>query len=107
MAETGLRLLWSPEAESDLLDIWRWGARFFSQDVADSHLRDIDRAARNLLKFPESGRSRDELRLGLRAIVVFPTVVFYRVTRTTIEVVRVVDGRRNISAMFADGTDKN
>ncbi len=105
MAEPPRRLLWSPEAESDLLDVWRWGANHFSTEIADRHLRDIADTAKRLCDFPESGRSRDDLLSGLRAIVVFPTVVFYRLAPGTIEVVRVVDGRRNIAAMFeSDGT---
>ena len=36
-----LTLDWSPEAEADLLVIWRWGATRFSPDTADTHLRDI------------------------------------------------------------------
>ena len=93
---------WSPEAEADLLEIWHWGAQHFSSDIADTHLREIDKAARNLQRFPETGRAREELRPGLRSVVIFPTVLFYRVVSDTIEVVRVVDGRRNIAAIFAD-----
>jgi plasmid stabilization system protein ParE len=53
-----LQLVWSPEAEDDLLTIWRWGAMHFSADVADAHLRDINRAAQNLTDFPNSGVKR-------------------------------------------------
>ena len=100
MVETGRRLIWSQDSESDLLQIWHRGASHFSTDIADKHLREIASAAQNLCAFPESGRSRDDLRPGLRSIVVFPSVVFYRLSLETIEIVRVVDGRRNIAAMF-------
>ena len=100
MVEANRRLIWSPEAESDLLQIWHWGASHFSTDIADKHLRDISSAAQNLCDFPESGRSRDDLLPGLRSIVIFPTVAFYRQRLDLVEMVRVVDGRRNIAAMF-------
>ena len=100
MPEHKLRLVWSPEAEADLLDIWRWGAARFSPDAADAHLRDIQRAARNLTDSPFAGRSRDDLRFGVRSIVVYPTVVFYRAGGRSIDIVRVVDGRRNLAAVF-------
>ena len=104
MAETNRRLIWSQDAESDLLQIWRWGASHFSTEIADKHLRDIASGAQNLSDFPESGRSRDDLLPGLRSIVIFPTVLFYRLRVETVEIVRVVDGRRNIAAMFENGS---
>ena len=103
MAEANRRLIWSQDAESDLLQIWHWGASHFSTDIADTHLREISNAAQHLCEFPESGRSRDDLLPGLRSIVIFPTVAFYRLTPAVVEIVRVVDGRRNIAAIFENG----
>ena len=88
-----------------MLQIWHWGASHFSTDIVDKHLRDISNAAQNLCDFPESGRSRADLLPGLRSIVIFPTVVFYRLKLETVEIVRVVDGRRNIAAMFESDSD--
>jgi toxin ParE1/3/4 len=107
MPEPKLQLIWSPEAEADLLEIWRWGAVRFSPDTADGHLRDIQRAARDLTDTPFSGRSRDDLRPGLRSRVVYPTVVFYRVGSRSIDIVRVIDGRRNLAAIFPRPSEVN
>jgi toxin ParE1/3/4 len=101
MHEPELKLEWSPEAEADLLDIWRWGATRFSLDAADTHLRDIHDAANGLTESPFLGPSRGDLRPGIRARVVFPTVILYRVGVRSIDIVRVVDGRRNLAAIFA------
>jgi plasmid stabilization system protein ParE len=64
------RLVWSPEAEADLTEVWRWGAKRFSPDSADLHLRDIDGAANRLLEFPLSGVARDSLLAGIRSVAV-------------------------------------
>jgi toxin ParE1/3/4 len=85
-----------------MLSIWRWGASQFSPAVADGHLRDIHRAAMRLATSPLIGRERDDLRPGIREIVVYPTVLFYRVSRDRVEVVRVVDGRRDLATLFSD-----
>jgi plasmid stabilization system protein ParE len=61
MPEPERQLVWSPEAESDLLSIWSWGAAHFSPDTADIHLRDIQRAAAHLIEFPEVGVARDQI----------------------------------------------
>ncbi len=100
MADDNFRVVWSPESEDDLLSIWRWGASRFSPAIADGHLRDIHRAAMRLAASPLMGRERDDLRAGIREIVVYPTVLFYRVSHDRVEVVRVVDGRRDLAALF-------
>ena len=100
MTTDSFRVVWSPEFEDDLLSIWRWGAARFSPAIADGHLRDIHRAAMRLAASPLMGRERDDLRAGIRQIVVYPTVLFYRVAHDRIQVVRVVDGRRELAALF-------
>lgn len=101
MPEDKFRLFWSPEAEADLLVIWDEGARRFSTEIAGNHLRDIHALANRLIEHPFLGRERDELRPGIRSIVVYPTVLFYRVTVGAVEVVRVLDGRRDLPTVFS------
>ena len=100
MSEPEFQLVWSPEAEADLLSIWRWGATHFSPETADTHLRDIQRAATHLIEFAEAGVARDQIVAGIRSIVVYPTVLFYRIGNGSIDIVRLVDGRRNLAAFF-------
>jgi toxin ParE1/3/4 len=101
MPDHNFRIVWSPEAEEDLLTIWRSGAVHFSPEIADNHLRDIQNRVENLRVTPFMGRSRDDLLPQSRVLVVYPTVIFYRVRVANIEVVRVVDGRRNLAAIFS------
>jgi plasmid stabilization system protein ParE len=63
-------------------------------------LRDIERAVSTLTDPPMVGRTRDDLRPGIREIVGYPAVLFYRIVETRIEMVRVVDGRRDLAAIF-------
>lgn len=101
MPDHKFTVIWSPEADFDLLEIWRWGAKHFSSEIADAHAQDILRLTANLQDAPLLGRSRDDLLGGIRSVVVYPTVVFYRVATDTVEIVRVVDGRKNLAAIFA------
>ena len=95
------RIIWSPESEQDLLDIWHWGAGQFSPEIADKHLRDIHQSTLLLTGSPFAGRSRDELRQGLRSLVIYPSVLIYRVHQGKVQIVRVVDGRRDLVALFS------
>ena len=105
MQEPAYKLTWSPEAEADLLEIWQFGASRFSTDTADTHLRDIHHAADRLTLFPMKSDEREQLRPGLRSIVVYPTVVFFRIQGEEIEIARVVDGRRNFAAFFSSDSE--
>jgi toxin ParE1/3/4 len=52
--------------------------------------------------FPLAGRSRDEIRAGLRSLAASPDVVFYRLKDDRPEIVRVLDGRRDIEEIFSE-----
>ena len=100
MGELRLRLVWSAEAEGDLLLIWRYGVDEWSPAVADKHGHTLWRACKRLLENPELGSSREALIHGLRSIVVEPHVVFYRISPTAIEIVRVVHQREDVETIF-------
>ena len=99
------RLVWSPGAENDLRDIWRYFVRVASREVADRLLREIRSAAEKARQHPLAWRARDEIMLGLRSILVHPYVVFYRVKEDAVEIVRVLHQRRNLPDMFSKSED--
>ena len=95
-------VVWSPQAESDLLEIWEYLAREVSTEVADRRVRQIADACDQLQRFPFRGRPRDDLGPGLRSILSQPHLVFYRVARDHIEIVRILHGRRDIESVFGE-----
>lgn len=48
------------------------------------------------------GRARDEIKPGLRSIVVQKYTVFYRATDTAVQVVRLLHGSRDIDGIMRD-----
>jgi toxin ParE1/3/4 len=103
MASPRSSILWSPEAEEDLIDIWGYLAREATEEIADRQLNAIENACSTLEAWPLCGRPRDSLLPGMRSVPVHPYVIFYRARNETVEIVRVVDGRRDIDALFAQG----
>ena len=95
------RVVWAPRAKRDLADVWRYYARVASIEVADKILREIDEAARRLSDDALRWRARDELMPGLRSALVPPYIIFYRIQNGTVEIVRVLHGRRNFPAIFS------
>ena len=94
------RLVWSPEAEADLADIWDYYAGVAGRRTADNIVRAVGDALR-LIEIIPAADGRDEVRPGLRSIAASPHVIFYRGTKDDIaQIVRVLDGRRDIEAIF-------
>src|SRR5262245_32447821 len=106
MVDPSRPVIWSPEARADLSEIWVSYVRLAGPRTADKIVTQIVRACRVLEDHPFAGRARDELRPGLRSVVVRPHVAFYRVTENEhAEIVRVLDGRRDLDQIFAEGTE--
>lgn len=95
------RLVWSPQAQIDLADIWRYYANAAGAAVADKIAREIVDSSKALERFPYAGRTRDDVRPQLRSVVVSPFVIFYRLAESTVQIVRVLDGRRDLDEIFA------
>jgi len=64
--------------------------------MADKIVRQIAERCHPLENHPFGGRSRDEIRPGLGAIATRLHVIFYRVLEGRAEIIRVLDGRRDI-----------
>ena len=85
-------------------------AAFFAKDSVDLAARfldQFDRAVRRLLRFPRLGRAwptRSTTLLGLRRLTMtgFPLSVFYRSSRETIEIIRVLHHSRDLPPDLQD-----
>jgi toxin ParE1/3/4 len=102
MVDPRRSIVWSPDALADLSEIWNYYAKVASRHTADKIVREIGEMCRLLEDNPFAGRARDELRSGLRSIAARPHVVFYRVSNDAPEIVRVLDGRRDLDEIFAE-----
>ena len=53
-----------------------------------------------LASFPHLGRTRDDLRPGLRGFTVGDYVILYRIEGEDVLILHVIHGRRDIAALF-------
>jgi toxin ParE1/3/4 len=100
MPEKRRRVVWAPKAREDLRNVWQHYARVASPDIADGILREIASAGAHLAEHALMWRARDEVASGLRSVLSHPYVIFYRVKDHTVEVARVLHGRRNFAEVF-------
>jgi toxin ParE1/3/4 len=96
-------VLWAPFAEADLLNIWSYVAAESLASTADRTVKEIHRLAYLLGGYPEFGRPRDDVRTGLRSVLAQRYVIFYRIKPDAIEIVRVLDERRDVDSIFSYG----
>ena len=97
------RLVYSPKAEIDLIDIVDYVADITGDDaLAYGAARRLDEQCKRLASLPGTlGRSRPDLGEGLRT---FPhlgyAIVFRYVGEDTFEVTRIVSGKRNLRILL-------
>lgn len=84
-----------PKAEDDLIEIWTYIAQE-DEAAADRVLEKIEKTLSMISRHPTAGRSRPELFADLRSFPVGPYILFYVVTDSGIELIRVLSGYRDI-----------
>lgn len=91
----------SRQAEADLRQIWRYIAAE-NRHAADRLLLRIDEKLQVLRHFPEIGTLRDDIRPDLRMLVEgnYLMLYGYDARDDVVELVTVVDGRRDLSELF-------
>jgi toxin ParE1/3/4 len=91
----------APEAERDLDDIAFYIARESgSLDIAERLIESVTRRFYLLANHPRIGRARDDLLAGVRGFPVGNYVIVYEVHGEDVRILRVVHGRRDLTALF-------
>jgi toxin ParE1/3/4 len=89
-------------AQKDLEDLWLNLEAIGGVELADRQLATIQKKFLQLQQFPGVGRSREDLAPGLRSCVVNDVVILYRSLEGLLLIVRVVQGRRDLTRLFND-----
>ena len=85
-------------ARLDTLDIWSYIAQE-NESAADRLIDRLTRQFQLLGENPYAGRARDELRPGYRSFAAGQYVIFYKVSGSTVMLLRVLHGRRDIESL--------
>ena len=100
-----VNVTWTHAARADLLDIYVL-IGMEQPAAAERYYDRIDAKAVILAEHPRIGVRRSDIRTGLRMLVESPYVILYRTEPDTdegpiavVEIVRVLDGRRDLSSL--------
>jgi toxin ParE1/3/4 len=84
------------QSRADLIDIWTWIAAR-DEAVAIRVVDTITERCEQLADFPEMGPPRTEIAPDVRAPVTECWLVLYRIVAAGVQIVRIVDGARDLS----------
>jgi toxin ParE1/3/4 len=93
------RIVRSPTAESDLIDIW-CNVALDSRVAADRLLDAIAERIWQLALFPDSGPARPDIARDARVLTVGNYIILYRQSRDEIEIARIVHGSRDVTTLL-------
>ena len=96
MSKAGSSYRLSREADQDLEDIFDYTVREFGVDQAIVYVSGFEEIIVSLAANPELGRTRVEIRNGLRSFVNGSHILFYRVLKNHIHIIRILHGSRDI-----------
>jgi Plasmid stabilization system protein len=102
MADINLFYELSAEADRDLEEIFDYTAHEFGMEQSVKYVSAFDDIFEQLLQDPQIGRERKEIRNSLRSIIKDKHVVFYRVLKDRVRIVRILHGSRDLSKFLSD-----
>lgn len=90
------KVLFTRRAREDLLDLWVYLAEHSSVSVADRIYDTIEEQCAVLRPHSLIGRARPEIAADARSLVIKRWIVLYRIAGEDVQIVRVVDGARDL-----------
>ena len=88
----------SDEAEDDFRSLLAYTAANFRTEQRDFYADRLVEIMQELLKYPQIGSARDDVAAGIRSRRADQHVIFYRVSKHSIQIVRILHAKRNLSA---------
>jgi toxin ParE1/3/4 len=95
-----LRYRLARSASQDLDQISEY---FMSRNIeaGERLFQEFNRKCQNLAQFPNIGRSYGHIVPGLRGVPLNGFIIFYEVTDDTLTILRIVNGRQDLEALFS------
>jgi toxin ParE1/3/4 len=96
------RIIRRQQAREDLFDIYEYLAEQAGEIRADAFVVRVEQRLQSIAAHLYASRSRDDLRTGLRSVVIGRYVAFFLPIDDGIELVRLLYGGRDLPSIFGD-----
>lgn len=93
------RILRTPAAEQDLVDIW-CSIALDAPNAADRVFDGLVDRIQQLAEFPELGAARSEVDPAARCLIEGNYLILYRLRDDAVEIVRIIHGARDLTDLF-------
>ena len=97
-----LRVIYTPEAEMQLVGLYRYIAREASAQTATRFTDAIVARCDSLNRFPDRGTSRQDIRPGLRTLSFRRVVIAYDVDKAVVTIIGIFSGGQDFEAILRD-----
>jgi len=101
-----VKLVWTPQAREDLIEIYTY-IGLDNPSAAERIFDAVQVKIGSLVEYPQIGTRRPDIRPSVRILVEGPYLVLYETHTDSdedaideVEIVRIVDGRRNLKNLF-------
>jgi toxin ParE1/3/4 len=101
-----VKLVWTPQAREDLIEIYTY-IGLDNPSAAERVYDAVQAKTESLVDYPRVGARRPDIRTSTRILIEGPYLVLYEthpdndeVGIDEVEIVRIVDGRRNLKNLF-------
>ena len=92
----------SLQADEDLQDIYDYTEEYFGTKQAVKYVSEFEAVFQRLIQNPKIGRDRIEIREGLRSYNKGRHVIFYRIQKDHIRIVRLLHDRKDLKNFDAE-----
>ena len=92
-----LEIVKRPLAKEDIKNIWLYSFNAWGETQADSYVLDLDQIICKLAQTPTIGVKLEKVKNNYRQYHTKHHLVFYRYTKTTLEVVRILHEKMDVS----------
>jgi toxin ParE1/3/4 len=89
------------QTRQDLICIWQHIAMDDPQ-AADAILDAIDAKCQKLSTHPRLGPARDDIRSGMRYLIMGSYLALYKIDQDAVRIVRVLHARRDLQGLFVE-----
>lgn len=95
-----MQLLFSQKALLDLKEIHQYTVRQWSEPQADNYYLALIEGFQNLLSFPKLGKRYEKLRTKPFGLKVSKHIIFYKIDKQNLYVIRVLHESMNLKTAF-------
>lgn len=97
-----MQILFRPQAEADIVDIWAYTEQAWGQQLAADYLTALEKMLQSVAEFPEMARLRSEFDPPVRIHPFRKHLIIYQTDGTMLDVIRILHSKSNWAQFLSE-----